>query len=68
MAVAHEKNSTGMAGVFALPADLEHAMALGHIRLVKRVCTYAITHNSTDLVRHGHPLCPETKPLKQRLG
>jgi hypothetical protein len=42
-------------------ADLERAMALGHIGLVKRVCTYAIhiTVLSPDLVRHGLALYPK---------
>ena len=36
-------------------------MALDHIGLVKRVCTYAIhiTGLSSDLVRHGLALCPK---------
>jgi hypothetical protein len=36
-------------------------MALDHIGLVKRVCTYAIpiTGLSSDLVRHGFALCPK---------
>jgi hypothetical protein len=57
------KDSNRMPGSFALPADLERAMALDHIGLVKRVCTYAIhiTGHSSDLVRHGLALC-----LKQR--
>ena len=36
------KDSNRMSEGFALPADLERAMALDHIGLVKRVCTYAI--------------------------
>jgi hypothetical protein len=57
-----------MPGGFALPADLERAMALDHIGLVKRVCTYAIhiTGLSSDLVPHGLALCPKMKLLKQR--
>jgi hypothetical protein len=55
------KDSNRMPGGFALPADLERAMALDHIGLVKRVCTYAIpiTGLSSDLVRHGFALCPK---------
>jgi hypothetical protein len=55
------KDSNRMPGGFALPADLERAMALDHIGLVKRVCTYAIhlTGLSSDLVRHGLALCPK---------
>ena len=55
------KDSNRMPGGFALPADLERAMALDHIGLVKRVCTYAIhmTGLSSDLVRHGPALCPK---------
>jgi hypothetical protein len=51
------KASNRMPGSFALPADLERAMALDHIGLVKRVCTYAIhiTGLSSDLVRHDLP-------------
>jgi hypothetical protein len=62
------KDSNRMPGGFALPADLERAMALDHIGLVKRVCTYAIhiTGLSSDLVRHGLALCPKMKLLKQR--
>jgi hypothetical protein len=62
------KDSNRMPGGFALPADLERAMALDHIGLVKRVCTYAIhiTGLSSDLVRHGLALCPKIKLLKQR--
>jgi hypothetical protein len=53
------KDSNRMPGGFALPADLERAMALDHIGLVKRVCTYAIhiTGLGSDLVRHGLALC-----------
>jgi hypothetical protein len=53
------KDSSRMTGGFVLPADLERAMALDHIGLVKRVCTYAIhiTGLSSDLVRHGLALC-----------
>ncbi|MGV3655760.1 MAG: hypothetical protein ACO1N5_16260, partial [Noviherbaspirillum sp.] len=36
------KDSNRMPGGVALPADLERAMALDHIGLVKRACTYAI--------------------------
>ncbi|MDQ9169393.1 hypothetical protein Q8A64_03100 [Oxalobacteraceae bacterium R-40] len=36
------KDSNRMPGGFAPSADLERAMALDHIGLVKRVCTYAI--------------------------
>ena len=55
------KDSNRMPGGFALPADLERAMALDHIGLVKRVCTYAIhiTALSSDLARHGLALCPK---------
>ena len=43
-------------------------MALDHIGLVKRACTYAvhITGFSSELVRHGLALCPKMKLLKQR--
>ena len=53
------KDSNRMPGAFSLPADLERAMALDRIGLVKRVCTYAIhiTALSSDLVRHGLALC-----------
>lgn len=49
------KDSNGMPGTFALPADLQRAMALDHIGLVKRVRTFAIhiTGLGSDLVRHG---------------
>ena len=62
------KDSNRIFGGFALPADLERAMALDHIGLVKRVCTYAIhiTGLRSDLVRHGLALCPKMKLLKQR--
>ena len=55
------KDSNRMLGSFALPADLERAMAIGHIDLVKRVCTYAIhiTGHSSDLVHHGLALWPK---------
>jgi hypothetical protein len=53
------KDSNRMPGGFVLSADLERVMALDHIGLVKRVCTYAIhiTALSSDLVRHGLALC-----------
>jgi hypothetical protein len=55
------KDSNRMPGGFALPADVERAMALDHIGLVKHVCTYAIpiTGLSSDLVRHGLARCPK---------
>jgi hypothetical protein len=55
------KDSNRMPGGFALPADLERAMALDHIGLLKRMCTYAIhiTGLSSALVRHGLALCPK---------
>jgi len=55
------KDSNRMSEGFALPADLERAMALDHIGLVKRVCTYAIhiAGLSSDLVRHKLALCPK---------
>jgi hypothetical protein len=67
-ATASLKDSNRMPGGFALPADLERAMALDHIGLVKRVCTYAMhmTELGSDLVRHGLALCPRMKLLKQR--
>jgi hypothetical protein len=43
------KDSNRMPGGFALPADLERAMALDHIGLVKRVCTCAILVSSNSL-------------------
>ena len=51
------KDSNSMPGSFALPADLERAMALDHSGLVKRVCTYAIhiTGLRSDRVRHDLP-------------
>jgi hypothetical protein len=55
------KDSNRVPGGLCPPADLERAMALDHIGLVKRVCTYAIhiTGLSSDLVRHGLALCPK---------
>jgi hypothetical protein len=55
------KDSNRMPGGSALTADLERAMALDHIGLLNRVCTYAIhiTGLSPDLVRHGLALCPK---------
>lgn len=55
------KITNRMLGCFALPADLERAMAPDHIGLVKRVCTYAIdlTGLGSDLVHHGLALCPK---------
>jgi hypothetical protein len=50
-------------GGFALPADLERAMALDHIGVIKRVCIYAlhIRGFGFDLVRHGLALGPKMK-------
>lgn len=69
------QDSNRMPGGFALPADLERAMALDHIGLVKRVCTYAIhiTGLSSDLVHHGLALCPKittdvNQPNTQAIG
>ena len=63
-----------MPGGFVLPADLERAMALDHIGLVKRVCTYAIriTGLSSDLVNEQNTQAwlrwfeQKMKLLKQR--
>jgi hypothetical protein len=55
------KDPKRIPGGFALPADLERAMAPEAIGLVKRVCTYAIhiTGLSSGLVHHGLALCSQ---------